>query len=107
MAAKKKNPGNKNQAKIEGAMCIYEAAGLHKQMMKILKKPEQCVLDLGGVTECDASGAQILISAGLAAAESGHVLRVSRISPALVDAFTRIGLHMDEVLHLEKESSDG
>jgi anti-sigma B factor antagonist len=72
---------------IEGEMSIYTAAELKSQLLPHLGQAGELEIDLGEVSEMDASGMQLLILAKREAVRAGAALRLSRHSPAVLEVF--------------------
>ena len=92
---------------VEGAMSICNAAALHAELVSCLKQHESLSIDLSMVSECDASGVQILLAARKSSEAAGSPFRLTRSSASVDDAIVRAGLELAEFQNLDKENSDG
>jgi anti-sigma B factor antagonist len=72
--------------RIDGELTIYRAAELKAD---VLAAP---ALDLGGVTEIDTAGIQLLLLAQREARAAGRGWRIADASPAVDDALALLGL---------------
>ena len=84
---------------IDGPLTIYEVAALRERLAACLGNQAGLELDLGGVTECDASGLQLLCAARKTAGERGKPMRIAGAPQALLDFVRRAGLDPREVIH--------
>lgn len=89
--------------KIEGAMTIYNAAALREELAACFGQYKKLMVDLSEVSDCDATGIQILCSASASSSVSGISFAVSRSSSSVDDAFLRGGLNIVEF----KNSGEG
>lgn len=71
--------------RLDGEMTIYTAAALKEGLCPHLTA-KAVEIDLSGVSEVDSSGLQLLMLAKRELGRSGGVLRLSRHSPAMVEA---------------------
>jgi anti-anti-sigma factor len=76
----------------EGELTIYEVARLKDQWLGRLGAAPAFELDLGGVTEIDGAGLQLLVHLQREAQRSGCTLRLLAPSPAVIEAFDLCGL---------------
>jgi anti-sigma B factor antagonist len=84
-----------NPFRIDGEFTIYRAAELADALKAALAGlPPQAPfeIDLGGVTEMDSAGVQLLMSARRSAADGGRTLRVAARSPAVAEVFRTLQL---------------
>jgi len=84
---------------IDGPLTIYEVAALRERLAACLGNQAGLELDLGGVTECDASGLQLLCAARKTAGGRGKPMRIAGAPQALLDFARRAGLDLREVIH--------
>lgn len=77
---------------IDGKLSIYEAPTLRDQIQQCFRKPEDLILDLGGVTECDIAGVQFLVSVRATAQMLGKTLAVLSASEPITAIMERSGL---------------
>lgn len=75
-------------------LTIAYAAAARETLVEALAACEDgdLLLDLGGVTDFDSSGVQLLLSARLSQHSRGHQLRLVASSPAVRDALLTFGL---------------
>jgi anti-anti-sigma factor len=74
-------------------MTIAHAGSCHAALADALQAaPAALALDLGGVTDFDSSGVQLLLAAQRSLGERGDALHIVAASPAVVDALTIFGL---------------
>ena len=74
-------------------MTIAYAAELRETLLAAAMAGEGDLhLDLGGVSDFDSSGVQLLLSARLGLQARGHGLRLTAASPAVRDALRLFGL---------------
>ncbi len=85
--------------KAVGSFTIYETAALREAMVSAFDGPEGLILDLGGVTECDAAGVQLICSARLTARKTGKTFHVQAVSNAVVQAMEGVGLDPFDILN--------
>jgi len=76
---------------LEGALTIPRAAELQATLRDQIEAGTTR-LDLSAVTECDASGIQLLLAMRRSLEMSGQRLQLEAISPSLGEALTRCGL---------------
>ena len=98
MSFTRKEKGGNIRLKIEGSMSIDEAATLRKELCACLENDAGLDLDLGGVTDCDAAGLQLLYAARKTAEEGKKRFHVTGAPQTVLDTLRRAGLNPDEVL---------
>jgi anti-anti-sigma factor len=87
------NPAPKLALVLGPEMTIAHAGGCHAALAEaLLSAPAALALDLGGVTDFDSSGVQLLLATQRSLAERGDALHLVAASPAVVDALTIFGL---------------
>ena len=75
-------------------MTIAYAAELRETLLAAAMASEgDLLLDLGGVSDFDSSGVQLLLSARLSLQAQGRALRLVAASPAVRDALRTFGLN--------------
>jgi anti-sigma B factor antagonist len=89
---------------LEGALSLYEVDAARRRLLQGFEAGTDIVVDLGQVTDCDAAGVQLLISARQTAARRGLSFRIREASPVVTEACLRLGLNPAEALNLEMES---
>lgn len=85
MAAKLKHRNGVYQFKPQGEMNIYNAAALKPPLIEALEKCKVLEIDLGGVSEIDSAGFQLLLLAKRETARRGKSLRLLNRSPAMLE----------------------
>lgn len=91
----------KTRLKIEGPMSIYEAPALRRELLSCLESESGLELDLGGVTDCDAAGLQLLYAAHKTAEKGKRPFRVSDVPQTVLETMRRAGLNPGEILGRE------
>jgi anti-sigma B factor antagonist len=96
-------PGLSLAAQTAGGITIAELAGeldagsapaLREQLLSLLRPgSSQLVLDLSGVSNCDASGLAVLVNTGRRARLLGGFLRLAAVSPQAGQVLAITGLH--------------
>ncbi len=87
--------------KIEGPMSIYEVATLQEEFCACLAKKVDLELDLGGVTDCDTAGVQLIYAARKTAGEKEKLFRVTEAPQTVLETLRNAGLNPDEILNSE------
>lgn len=78
---------------LDGELSIYRAAELKDLLLGAVAKAEGALeIDLGGVTELDTSGVQVLMLAKQVAQQRGLELRLQRHSTAVLEVFEMLNL---------------
>jgi anti-anti-sigma factor len=72
---------------IEGELSIYRAAELKELLLAHVMASQELEVDLGGVTEIDTAGLQLLILAKRTAQALQRELRLTSHSPAVLEIF--------------------
>jgi len=78
--------------KVRGAMTIYEASALRKELLECLEDHDSLVLDLEEVSNCDTAGVQVICSAIKTVTDAGKTFSVRAVSAEVVQAAFRAGL---------------
>jgi anti-anti-sigma factor len=74
-------------------LTIVQAADAHASLARALdEQPGDLPLDLGGVTDFDSAGVQLLLATARSLAERGDALQITAASPAVRDALAVFGL---------------
>jgi phospholipid transport system transporter-binding protein len=94
---KEKTQGN-TRLKIQGAFSIYEALALREELLVCLDCDTGLELDLGGVTECDIAGLQLLWAARKAAREKDKRFHVVDVPQKVLDTLRAAGLNPKDVI---------
>jgi anti-anti-sigma factor len=86
--------GEYTVAALTGELDIACAATLRDQLLGLLSPGSvRLVVDLAGVSYCDASGLSVLVVTGRRAELLGGVLRLAAAAPAIASALRALGLH--------------
>jgi len=86
--------GEYTVAALTGELDIACAATLRDQLLGLLRLGSgRLVVDLAGVSYCDASGLSVLVVTGRRAELLGGVLRLAAAAPAIASALRALGLH--------------
>ena len=83
--ARNTNQSNEVVLPIEGEMTIFFAQELREAIMPMIAGNDDIDINLSRVTEVDAAGMQLMISAKLEAVLHGKMLRYSQHSQAVLD----------------------
>lgn len=86
------NSGAAALLRLDGELTIYRAAELKPLLQQALHSAPQLEIDLGGVTDIDTSGVQLLMATKRLAADTQRSLRLSGHSPAVLEAFELLDL---------------
>lgn len=70
---------------LEGEMTVYRAAELKRHLLESLERAEELDITLGGVSEIDTSGFQLLVLIKHEAARRGKRVRLTDHSPAVLE----------------------
>ena len=76
----------------EGEMTIYQAHEMAEQFLPLLKKNEDLLIDLSGVSDIDSSCAQMLMLARRHCQARGHACVLVNHSQPVIDVFETLGL---------------
>ena len=80
-------------AALSGELGVACSPALREQLLGVLRpRASRLVIDLSGVTFCDASGLAVLVGAGRRARVLGGVLRLAAPAPVVVAALRNSGL---------------
>lgn len=77
---------------VAGEFTIYQVAEQKAPLLAMAADADEPELDLGGVTEFDAAGMQLVLVAEQLARDAGKSLRLVAASPAVAEAFRVAGL---------------
>ena len=81
-------------AQLSGDLDLASAPGLREQLLGLLRPgASRLVLDLSGVSFCDASGLAVLVGASHRARVLGGFLRLAAVSPPAARVLHITGLH--------------
>jgi anti-anti-sigma regulatory factor len=84
--------------KITEDLSIYEAAVLRETLLSCLGSEGEVMLDLTGVTGCDAAGMQLLCAFQKSAARLEKPIRMIGLSPSMLDALAAAGFDSNEFM---------
>jgi anti-sigma B factor antagonist len=88
----------KIRLKIQGSLSIYEAVALREELLDRIAGETDLELDLGGVTECDTAGLQLLCAARKTAGKRDKHLRVVGAPQTVLDTLRSAGLGPEDVI---------
>jgi len=88
-------------------LTVYETASLAKQLKDLELPGSSVCLDLGGVTECDTAGIQLVCSVIKTVLRGGGDLTFKEVSPSVEDTARKIGLSPVDVLCMLKAEQAG
>lgn len=77
--------------KVAGPFTIYEATRYHGELLSCFENKRGVEVDLSEVSDCDAAGIQLLISAGKTAKEKGIGFVMTRPAGVLDETLRRAG----------------
>lgn len=77
---------------LDGEVNIYRAAELKHSVLAALRQSRVLEIDLGGVTEFDTAGLQVLMLAKRTASAEQRELRLLHHSPAVVEVVELLNL---------------
>ena len=77
---------------VEGEVTIYRAPELKAEWMTALQRTALLELNLGGVTELDTAGVQVLMTLKQVAQTTSRELRLVAHSPAVLEIFELLDL---------------
>jgi anti-anti-sigma factor len=80
-------------AALAGELDVACAGTLREQFLGLLRSHSRLVIDLSGVSYCDASGLAVLVGTGRRAELLGGVVRLAAPRPAVDSALRAMGLH--------------
>jgi len=83
---------DKCSATINGEMTIYTATELKQKLVAVLADPRDLEINLGGVSEIDSAGVQLLMLARKVRSADQHTLTLVEHSGSVLDAFDALGL---------------
>jgi len=100
------NPDNEGDLviQIEGPLSAYEVGDLKDRLLKKFSDHQEIVLDVNNVTECDALGIQLLLSAGKTAEKLKKKFRITGDAQSIQDAITGMGLAAEDFPCFTKEA---
>jgi anti-anti-sigma factor len=84
--------------RLDGALSIWEAAGLWQQLQPLLGGPNPLIIDLGDVRACDGAGVQILCQLRRAVQHPAGRIRIQRISEPIGAALRLAGMDPQTLL---------
>ena len=100
------NPDNDGNLamKIEGPLSAYEVGDIKERLLKKFSDHQEIVVDISDVTECDALGIQLLLSAGKTAEKLKKIFRITGDAQPIQDAMTGMGLAAEDFPCFSKEA---
>ena len=97
MKNSKESKKENNTIKISGAISIYEAADIHKQLLQSFIEKDIINLDLDEVNSCDVTGIQLLFSAIRTSEEEGKKINILKVSETIKETVRLIGVQADRL----------
>ena len=92
MVRKAKSNGNVLPISIEGDLTIFRVGEVNNLILPAISLSQEVEIDLSRVTDIDAAGLQLLVSAKIEALNQHKTLRLSGHSAAVTDAIDLCGL---------------
>lgn len=89
------------RVKIEGSISIYMVSAFREKLLAVLENDPGLELHLGGVTDCDTAGLQLLCSARKLAKQLKKRFSISSVPQTILEVLERAGLDPDEILGAE------
>ncbi len=83
--------------KFDGGLTVYEAAAIREELVECLDAHAGLTLDLTGVNECDVTGVQLLLSAGLTARAENKSFAIQGANTGVNDIIKGLGLDPEKV----------
>ena len=95
------------QLKIEGEMTIFRATELKDAILPLILSIQEIEIDLSRVTDIDAAGLQLMISAKIESWEHNKTLRFTGHSAAVTDAIDLCGLSafFGDPIHISSQAA--
>ena len=93
----KETAEGKTVVKLEESLTIYDTPALHEAFAGCLEGDGEITVDVGGVTECDAAGLQLLCAVRKATRMEKKPFQISGTSDAVSIMLQRLGLTADEI----------
>jgi anti-anti-sigma factor len=78
--------GNKRTVKLSGDVTIFEISEMWQKLDPVLRETDEIDIDLGGVSDIDTAGLQLLMVAKKAEQESAKSVHLLNHSEAVIDA---------------------
>lgn len=80
--------------KCEGEWTLKSIGAAHAAVLESLRSNTDVSLECSGVTACDVTGVQLIVSAFGSFSAQGKQLSITNSSPALSQSMTRAGLSL-------------
>ncbi len=84
--------------KFDGGLTVYEAAAIRDELVECLDAHAGVTLDITDVNECDVTGVQLLLSAGLTARAENKSFAIQGANAGVTDIIRDLGLDPEKVL---------
>ncbi len=81
----------------DGGLTVYDAAAIRDELAECLDAHAGLTLDLTGVSECDVTGVQLLLSAGLTAGLEKKTFAIQGAGVGLTEVARGLGLDPEKV----------
>lgn len=98
MAFTRESKEEKGFIRIEGTLSIYEVPELRSELISCFETQKEVVLDLGGITDCDVAGIQLIYAAQKTADRVGRQFRIEKASVQFLEALNNAGIHTEDFL---------
>jgi anti-anti-sigma factor len=86
--------------RVQGSLHISEAEEFRSALLGELAATPALVLEISGVTDCDAPSLQLLCSLQKSAEKAGTQLRISAPSAAMREVSATLGLSLEELTNV-------
>ncbi len=107
MALETQKTDERSLCKLNGALNIWEAADIWRQLRGLLLSPEPLTLDLTQVEACDGAGIQIICQIQHAIRQRGKRVEISGLSEPVQAAMAQAGIDTQGFLKPEGEDHHG
>lgn len=98
MSLSEERENGKTRLKFEGALTIYDVAGLREALLKLIGVEGELEIDFSGVGDCDAAGLQLLCALRKSAEHRDNPIRVIGPSRGISTALDAAGLDSNEIM---------
>ena len=99
MAFIKEDRGGQSFLRLEGPLTVYEVGEMREVLLASLERDQELLVDITGITDCDTTGVQLLVSTRKKAGNDKKKLLITGDSEAVRKAAERIGLSMAAFLN--------
>ncbi len=99
MAFIKDDRGGQSFLRLEGSLTVYEVGEMREVLLTSLEEDQDLFVDITGITDCDTTGVQLLVSARKKAGNDKKKFVITGASDAVRKAAECIGLSMGAFLN--------